>query len=238
MRRLNIPIRHRIGGTHSGTPCVGVVAVASGADRSFPKCRQTSESVLPTPTPRTAIPGGGSPCQAPGGDPWISEVSPRSPEVDPRARSRGRKVILESDLERLGGVDRLPPPRCSGDRCLRTAETRQRPKRHALSIVPCSEELNSVVKIGCRPVDESDRLKSDGERLLAAYLRRRGFDRFSEYERPVGGKSLDWSVDHPSTAQSQRPQAPSHTTLLRQSRRSLIPAALQVSLVGLVHSPG
>jgi len=46
-------------------------------------------------------------------------------------------------------------------------------------------------------VDKSDRLKSDGERLLAAYLRRRGFARFSEYERPVGGKHLDWSVDHP-----------------------------------------
>jgi hypothetical protein len=42
-----------------------------------------------------------------------------------------------------------------------------------------------------------DHLKSDGERLVAAYLSQRGFHHFSEYERPVGGKLLDFSVDHP-----------------------------------------
>jgi hypothetical protein len=42
-----------------------------------------------------------------------------------------------------------------------------------------------------------DQPQSDGERLVAAYLRQRGFDRFSEYERPIGGKELDFSVDHP-----------------------------------------
>lgn len=37
-----------------------------------------------------------------------------------------------------------------------------------------------------------------GEQLAAAYLHQRGFDRFAERHRPVGGKKLDWTVDHPA----------------------------------------
>ena len=46
-------------------------------------------------------------------------------------------------------------------------------------------------------MEGSGQPKSDGERLVAAYLHQRGFECISEYERPVGGKNLDFSVDHP-----------------------------------------
>lgn len=46
-------------------------------------------------------------------------------------------------------------------------------------------------------MESPDQPKSDGERLLCAYLEQRGFEAFSEYERQVEGKNLDWSVDHP-----------------------------------------
>ncbi len=38
-------------------------------------------------------PGGGSPCRAHGGDPWVSTVSPRALEVDPTALLRSQKVL-------------------------------------------------------------------------------------------------------------------------------------------------
>jgi hypothetical protein len=38
---------------------------------------------------------------------------------------------------------------------------------------------------------------TDGERLLWAYLRQRGYDGFSEYEKLIEGKNPDAFVDHP-----------------------------------------
>ena len=48
--------------------------------------------------------GGGSPCQALGGDPWVAKFLPGVRRLI--QERRGGKALLESDLERLGGVNR------------------------------------------------------------------------------------------------------------------------------------
>ena len=52
--------------------------------------------------------GGGSPCQALGGDPWVSVVSPRALEVDPTALLRSQKVLSVDHLSSKAKRRRCP----------------------------------------------------------------------------------------------------------------------------------
>ncbi len=114
-----------------------------------------------TPDTERSNPGGGSPCQAPGGDPWVSEVSPRGLEVDPTALLRGQKVLSvdhpssKAERRRCPWPRRMIHPAPSG--CVRPGLRATRPITTAMSdperfgpVAPAPCPSGTAVPIGQR----------------------------------------------------------------------------------------